>query len=164
MIVKKFFEWSQYDSSENSFTESYEIVLNKYEERMQKEGIDFGGYNYLFVTDLQDLRVYEKFEDDLSNAASEWYDKTYHSGYDPEYGEPLVNDEYRRVEKEAKEASASISGTQPSKYHRQKAAIRGALLSNLIEKHWEEWKNIYKKWIKYVHDHRGTLHGRHYGI
>lgn len=162
MKIKKFLEWSGYDpGSQESFIERYEKVVSNFEKIMIEDGMDLGGGNIdLFVQDLEDLKVEDKFEDDLSDAASKWFEQDYYKGYDREYGEPLVNDEYVRIEREAI-AKASKSTTN---YYQQRTAVNDALLTNLIENHWEAWKNIYKKWVKYIHDHRGTIAAKGYNV
>jgi hypothetical protein len=168
MKVQKFLEWTDY-GSHPGFGEQFESVILELEERMVKEGMHLGGGNPdLFVEDLQDLEVYGKFEDDLEKAASDWYENLYHQGYDEEWGEPNVTPEYIRVEKEVDSMIAkpgeNTKATKRTPYNERKRLLSDALLRNSIEKHWKEWKAIYQKWIDYIHDHRGTITGKKYGL
>jgi len=170
MRVKNFddyIKWVDYGSQEG-FIEKFENVIQEMEQRMEKEGVDFGGNVDLFITNLQDLNVENKFEDDLENLASKWYTSMYLGTYDKEYGEHSVTPEYIRVEKEV-EAKIAKPGentkvTKKIPFNQRKRELNNALLKNSIEKHWNEWKAVYQKWIKYVKDHRGVLKGKKFGL
>jgi hypothetical protein len=165
-MIKKFNEWVDYGQQE-SFVEKMEPVIIEMEKRMEEEGMQLGNIDQ-FIDNLTTLKMQGKFEDELENAAGKWFTEMYHAGHDKEYGEPIVSDEFKRIEKEVDKNIAqpgeNTKITKRTPYNRRKRELDYALLRNVIEKHWNEWKAIYQKWIDYIETHRGELAGKRYGV
>jgi hypothetical protein len=180
-MVKNFSDWLSeshpyYSNDHESFIERYDNAITQIEENvlskdasLMKELHDGGFHSFVHFYDAMiDLDVASKFEDDLEKIASSNFEKIYHKGYDPGYGEPLVNDEYTRIEKEVDSQIAkpgeNTKVTGRVDYNMRRRVLNNALLVNLAEKCIDEWKNVYKKWLNYVESRRGERAGKRYGV
>lgn len=163
-MIKDFNNWlseGYYDppEDEDQFVEKHENLMLNMESKMAKEGMDLNSDQ--FFSDLQELGIDEEFNDDLQKFVTEHWDDMYIGGYDSKMGEPTVSDEYERIEKEF---DSKPEHKFPLDYKQRRKALDDFLLKNMIEKNWEAYKNIYKKYMKILHDKRGTLHGKKYGV
>jgi len=131
------------------FSEVFEDIILQYEQRLKREGVL---KNDSLWDNLGELDKQHEFDMDMEA----FYVNRQHIyfGYDKETGDYVNTPEYDRI----------VSKIKLTDYKMRNTAINKALVSNVIEKNWEDWKKLYQKWIKYVEDRRGTILGRKFGI
>jgi hypothetical protein len=154
----KAFESYYQQDEEEWFTEKYEKEIIEFEQRLEKE---IKGFSLdKFWEDLEELDKVSEFEDDLTKPFSKWWDELYTGKYNAEYGDNEVTQEYLRVSKSIDiESSKSFQN-----YNLKQKSLKSALMKNVVEKHWNEWKAIYQKWIETLHQKRGYLSGKRFGL
>lgn len=167
-MIKNYIEWlnegyNDPPEEETPFVEMYDEVIATFEKKLAKEGVKINPDTFWKI--IQDLDKEDEFQKDLENFANKWFDKMYYGNYDPTYGERKATKEYKKIEAKVKELEndARIKGQKFD--HRTANSYREDLLmSNLIEKHWDEYKKIYQKWIDLIHSKRGQIMGKNYGL
>lgn len=154
-------------TEEGGFLEEHANVLREIEsERLQKSpplGINLDSDK--FWNDLDDLDKMQDVEDEMSIAVKIWNSELYYGPEithpdHPDVGERSVTKAYTEV---IKKQYADYPNTK-IRYSERNKIIRDALLEKVIEVHWEEWKGIYRKWLKYIHDNRGKLPSKKFGV
>jgi hypothetical protein len=158
--------WPNGPAFDDSFIEKFENVITELEKRLEKEIPDFNSGKWW--DDMIELDKEVEFENEIEKLAGNWFNKLYTGKYNAEYGEPEVTPEYLRVEKsiEGKYAKPgqNTKMTGIASYNQRRRTLDNALLQNCIEKHWNEWKAVYLKWIDFVNKKRGYLTGKNYGL
>ena len=149
---------SYYQDKDEFFTEKYEKEIVEFEQKLEKEikGFDLEK----FWDDLEELNKVSEFEDDLTKSFSEWWNELYSGKYNGEYDVHEVTQEYMRIAKSLNMESS----TSYDSYHKYQKDLKSALMKNAVEKHWNEWKSIYEKWIEILHQKRGYLSGKRFGL
>ncbi len=161
-MIKNFKDWLvEYGgpSYEPSFYEKFEKQIQNAESRLEKEISGFDGA--AFWDKLDDLDSIEKFEEDLEKFAMD------HLGdylmkpesmndYEPSFT-PLgqkIHDEAQQYLKSTKNFSMlAIYSLEKQRF-----------FEDSIDKHWEQYKKIYLKWIDFIDKREGFLTGKRYGI
>lgn len=161
-MIKNFKNWlseGYYDPSEDEeyFIQKHENAVIAGEDLLRKSGTNIPKDFWDMISDL-DLE--NDYTEDIQDFTNKNWNKMYDGDYDPTYSEPLVSKEYLRIEKEL---DSSWKKT-PSDYKERRRALENALAINMIEKNLEEFRKIYEKYLKILHDKRGTLSGRKYGL
>lgn len=153
------------------FIEEYEDLLITYEERLVKEGMT--GANEL-IENLRELDCEWDFELDMT----EFYTNEYHRLYtvkntyvsDIDEYETEYSPEYRKIEKAVNDKQAEEFKRSGNDHRMRRQAeplvkeFRVELTKNVIEKNWDKFKSIYKKWLDYVHERRGHLKLKKYDL
>jgi hypothetical protein len=159
--------WPFGPASDDSFIEKFYDVIQEFEKKLEKEIPNFNSEKWW--DDICELDKENEFENDIEKLASDWYTKLYVGKYNAEYGEPEVTPEYTRVEKSLEHnfpKVVNIPGRKPffPQARQKRKMVDDALLQNAVEKHWNEWKAVYLKWIDFVNKKRGYLTGKNYGL
>lgn len=147
------------------FVEEYETLLIEFEKKMNDEGLKIDSTD--FYDRLQILDKYYDFNTEAEALMGNLYDKLYMDKKDFENGDDYMHTtpEYKQIEKEIER----VRNLHPEMFKKYRSkmynkALMEALYKNAIEKNWEEWKELYKKWLNILHNMRGTITGKAYGL
>jgi hypothetical protein len=162
-MIKKFSEFvNEYSPNEESFFEKFGDLFLDFEAQMKEEGMDIDPDT--FSDTLDELDALDKNETELDNLFDKWYTEDYvKSGTDED--NLVMTDEYHSTIKKFNEANprkphqfGSISWQ--SKRNKEVEF----LMRHSAEKHWDELKKVYQKWIDFIDSRKGFLAGKQYGI
>ena len=169
-MIKKYNDWLNESyggppSDEESFMEKYEALAIKFEKKMSINSTDF-------FDKIQALNLEDEINDDIEKLVSKWYDKMYVGKYNSSIDDHEMTDEWIRVKDELEKSydkekwsdERKKAEWKGSNWKQKRKELDEALISNLIEKHWSEYEAIYKKYLQKLHDNRGVLTSKKYGI
>ena len=160
-MIKKFSEFiSEYSPYEESFFEKFGDLFLDFEAQMQEEGMDIDPDT--FSDTLDELNVLDKNETELDNLFDKWYAEDYvKSGTDED--NLVMSDEYHSVVKKFNQANPDINKSKISWQSKRNREIE-FLMRHSAEKHWDELKKVYQKWIDFIDSHHGFLAGKKFNL
>jgi len=158
-MIKNFENWLvEYSPSEESFFEKFGDMFLDFEAQMKEEGMDIDPET--FTDTLDELDSLDKNETELDSLFDKWYEEDY---LKPGNNHNVLNDEYHLVMKKFNEANPGINKSKISWYSKRNREVE-FLMRHSAEKHWEELKKVYQKWIDFIDSRKGFLAGKGYGI
>ena len=160
-MIKNFRQFiNEYSPNEESFFERFGDLFLDLEAQMQEEGMDIDPDT--FSDTLDELNALDKNETELDNLFDKWYAEDYvKSGTDEDH--LIMNAEYYSVIKKFKEANPDINKSKISWYSKRNREVE-FLMRHSAEKHWDELKKVYQKWIDFIDKRKGFIAGKQYGV
>lgn len=160
-MTDKFLSYKAFESfyphQEESFLERFDTEITEFEKRLEKEIEGFDREN--FWEDMMELDKEHELDHDLTTPFSEWWKELYVGKYNSDMDDHEVTPEYLRIEKMVNKLKIPLQN-----YSQKRRVLRSNLMKNAVEKHWNEWKAIYQKWIDFLKQKRGHLAGRRFGL
>lgn len=139
------------------FTDTYCTVLDEFEKRLAEEGLEFD------INKIDELGKLDEYDRDIAKAYERWEKELYIGPFSDKMDDYSTTPERERIIKNLNKTIDREDRLKKPFYKIEKAK-KDALLKNAIEKNWNEFKGIYKKWIDYCYKHRGELTAKKYNV
>ena len=160
-MIQKFNEWdsnlNEGFDMDNSFYEKYETSILFFEDKLTKEIPGFNGIDFWDKLDKLEVQEY------MENSLMKFFDSKLNLFYTGKYinGDAQLTPLGVDITNSALKAKHEILKQSPLSSY---SIVRQAFFHHAVSHNWQEYKNIYLKWIDYIFRHRGKLRLGKFGV